>query len=222
MLAVWKLIGRAAASDAPVLITGETGTGKELVAHAIHRYSPRAARPFVAVNLAALPPTLIESELFGHERGAFTGASARRSGRFESAQDGTLFLDEIGDLDQSLQTKLLRVVQEGDYERVGGNDLLSNRARLVAATNRAVRPGAPPRRCAKISTTGWPSSRSSFRLCARGAATFRCWSRTRCEAPRPAPSLKRQWPSCWPTPGPATCASCSMSCSAPPSCAAAK
>jgi DNA-binding NtrC family response regulator len=141
MLAVWKLIGRAAAADAPVLITGETGTGKELVARAIHRYSPRAARPFVAVNLAALPPTLIESELFGHERGSFTGASARRSGRFESASEGTLFLDEIGDLDPALQTKLLRVVQEGGYERVGGNEALSNRARLVAATNRPVRPG---------------------------------------------------------------------------------
>jgi len=143
MLAVWKLIGRAAASDAPVLITGETGTGKELVARAIHRYSPRVARPFVAVNLAALPPSLIESELFGHERGAFTGASARRSGRFESVADGTLFLDEIGDLDQALQTKLLRAVQEGTYERVGGNEALSSGARLVAATNRPVRPGAP-------------------------------------------------------------------------------
>jgi len=143
MLAVWKLIGRAAASDAPVLITGETGTGKELVARAIHRYSPRAARPFVPVNLAALPATLIESELFGHERGAFTGASARRSGRFESAGDGTLFLDEIGELDPSLQTKLLRAVQEGTFERVGGNEALMSGARLVAATNRPVRPGSP-------------------------------------------------------------------------------
>jgi len=143
MLAVWKLIGRAAASDAPVLITGETGTGKELVAHAIHRYSPRAARPFVPVNLAALPPGLIESELFGHERGSFTGASARRAGRFESVGDGTLFLDEIGDLDPALQTKLLRTVQEGTFERVGGNEPLSSGARLLAATNRPVRPGAP-------------------------------------------------------------------------------
>jgi DNA-binding NtrC family response regulator len=142
MLGVWKLIGRAAASDAPVLVTGETGTGKELVARAVHRYSPRAAKPFVPVNLAALPPTLIESELFGHERGAFTGASARRSGRFETAADGTLFLDEIGDLDPSLQTKLLRVVQEGSYERVGGDEVLRSGARLIAATNRPVRPGA--------------------------------------------------------------------------------
>jgi DNA-binding NtrC family response regulator len=140
MLTVWKLIGRAAASTAPVLITGETGTGKELVARAIHQYSPRSAKPFVAVNLAALPPTLIESELFGHERGAFTGASGRRGGRFEAAGDGTLFLDELGDLDPSLQTKLLRVVQEGTYERLGDDGVMHNRSRLIAATNREVRP----------------------------------------------------------------------------------
>jgi two-component system, NtrC family, response regulator AtoC len=142
MLAVWKLIGRAAGSTAPVLITGETGTGKELVARAIHAYAPRARQPFVAVNLAALPPTLIESEVFGHERGAFTGATGRRSGRFEAAAGGTLFLDEIGDLDPALQTKLLRVVQEGTYERVGGNDPIATDARLIAATSRPVRPGA--------------------------------------------------------------------------------
>jgi two-component system, NtrC family, response regulator AtoC len=142
MLAIWKLIGRASASTAPVLITGETGTGKELVARAIHAYSPRARKPFVAVNLAALPPTLIESELFGHERGAFTGATARRSGRFEAAAGGTLLLDEIGDLDPALQSKLLRVVQEGTYERVGGNDPIAGDVRLIAATNRPVRPGA--------------------------------------------------------------------------------
>jgi len=142
MLAIWKLIGRASASTAPVLITGETGTGKELVARAIHAYSPRARKPFIAVNQAALPPTLIESELFGHERGAFTGAVARRSGRFEAAAGGTLFLDEIGDLDPSLQSKLLRVVQEGTYERVGGNDPIAGDVRLIAATNRPVRPGA--------------------------------------------------------------------------------
>jgi DNA-binding NtrC family response regulator len=143
MLAVWKLIGRASASRAPVLITGETGTGKELVARAIHAYSERSAAPFVAINLAALPPTLIESELFGHERGAFTGATGRRSGRVEAAGAGTLFLDEIGDLDPALQTKLLRVVQEGTFERVGGNEPQEARARIIAATNRPVRPGTP-------------------------------------------------------------------------------
>ena len=112
------------------------------MARAIHAYSPRARKPFVAVNQAALPPTLIESELFGHERGAFTGATARRSGRFEAAAGGTLFLDEIGDLDPALQSKLLRVVQEGTYERVGGNEPIAGDVRLIAATNRPVRPGA--------------------------------------------------------------------------------
>ncbi|MCU1276685.1 MAG: Response regulator of zinc sigma-54-dependent two-component system [bacterium] len=142
MLAIWKLIGRAAASDAPVLITGETGTGKELVARAVHDYSTRASSPFVAVNLAALPPTLLESELFGHERGAFTGAAQRRSGRIEAAAAGTLFLDEIGDVDPALQTKLLRVLAEGHYERVGDNEPQANRARIVSATHKTVHPGA--------------------------------------------------------------------------------
>jgi DNA-binding NtrC family response regulator len=143
MHAIWKLIGRAAASTSPVLITGETGVGKDKVAHAIHEYSPRSREPYVAVNLAALPPTLLESEIFGHERGAFTGASARRSGRFESAANGTLFLDEIGDLDSALQTKLLRVLQDGSFERVGGNEKLTANARVVTATSKPVHPGDP-------------------------------------------------------------------------------
>jgi DNA-binding NtrC family response regulator len=143
MLDVWKAIGRAANSDVPVLVTGESGVGKELVAQAIHRHSDRAARPFVAVNIAALPPTLVESELFGHEKGAFTGAAARREGRFEAAGDGTLFLDEIGDLDVGLQTKLLRVLQEGTFERVGSQSSIASRARIVAATSKPVRPGEP-------------------------------------------------------------------------------
>jgi DNA-binding NtrC family response regulator len=143
MVGIWKLIGRAAASNAPVLITGETGVGKELVARAIHDYSVRAADPFVAVNLAALPPSLLESELFGHEKGAFTGANTRRSGRFELAAGGTLFLDEIGDLDAALQTKLLRVLQDGTFERVGGSEVLTTRARVIAATNKPVHPGEP-------------------------------------------------------------------------------
>ncbi len=143
MLAVWKVIGRASASVAPVLITGETGTGKELVARAIHQHSARAAEAFVAVNLAALPATLIESELFGHEKGAFTGAATRRAGRVELAAEGTLFLDEIGDLDLTLQTRLLRVLQDGRYERVGGTEVLTSRARVIAATHKPVRPGQP-------------------------------------------------------------------------------
>jgi DNA-binding NtrC family response regulator len=141
MLAIWKLIGRAAASNAPVLVTGETGVGKELVARAIHAYSVRASEPFVAVNLAALPETLLESELFGHEKGSFTGASARRNGRFEVAAGGTLFLDEIGDLDGALQTKLLRVLSDGTFERVGNAEALTSRARIIAATNKRVRAG---------------------------------------------------------------------------------
>jgi two-component system response regulator AtoC len=143
MVGIWKLIGRASASTAPVLITGETGVGKELVACAIHDYSVRADERFVAVNLAALPPTLLESELFGHEKGAFTGATSRRAGRFELAAGGTLFLDEIGDLDPALQTKLLRVLQDGTFERVGGTEKLSTRARIIAATNKPVHPGEP-------------------------------------------------------------------------------
>ncbi len=143
MLATWKLIGRAAASSAPVLVTGETGVGKELVARAIHGYSERKSEPFVAVNLAALPEGLLESELFGHEKGAFTGALVRRSGRFELAARGTLFLDEIGDLEASLQTKLLRVLSDGSFERVGGQEPLCAQARVVTATNKPVRPGEP-------------------------------------------------------------------------------
>ncbi len=143
MLLVWKAIGRAAASDVPVLITGESGVGKELVARAIHEHGARKGRPFVAVNLAALPPGLVESELFGHEKGAFTGASARREGRFEAAAEGTLLLDEIGDLELPLQTKLLRVLQDGVFERVGSQTPLTSSARIVAATSKPVEPRAP-------------------------------------------------------------------------------
>jgi DNA-binding NtrC family response regulator len=146
MVAVWKVIGRAAASEVPVLVLGETGTGKELVARAIHDHSARAKSPFVAVNLAALTPTLLESELLGHEKGAFTGASARRAGRLEVAGTGTLMLDEIGDLDVGLQTKLLRVLQDGRFERVGGTETLTSKARVIAATNKPVRPGEPASR----------------------------------------------------------------------------
>jgi DNA-binding NtrC family response regulator len=136
MVEVFKAIGRVAATHEPVLVVGESGTGKELVANAIHRNSSRAAKPFVKVNCAALSPTLLESELFGHERGAFTGAVARRIGRFEQANGGTLFLDEIGDLNPDLQAKLLRVLQSGQFERVGGNQTLQVNVRIIAATNR--------------------------------------------------------------------------------------
>ena len=135
MQEVFRTIGRLSRTVISVLITGETGSGKEVVARALHEHSPRAARPFVAINTAAIPADLLESELFGHERGAFTGAHARRSGRFEEAAGGTLFLDEIGDMPLPLQTRLLRVLAEGDYYRVGGRDLLNADVRIVAATH---------------------------------------------------------------------------------------
>ncbi len=125
-----------APTSSTVLLQGETGVGKELVAHAIHNLSPRRARPLVKLNCAALPPSLVESELFGHEKGAFTGAVAQRKGRFEIADGSTLFLDEIGELPLDLQAKLLRVIQEGEFERVGGTTTLRADVRLVAATNR--------------------------------------------------------------------------------------
>jgi len=143
MLDVWKAIGRAAAADVPALITGESGVGKELVARAIHDHSARRSGPFIAVNVAALPPNLVESELFGHEKGSFTGAIGKREGRFEAAHGGTIFLDEIGDLDVPLQTKLLRVLQDGTFERVGSHAPLRTDARVLAATSKPVDPGAP-------------------------------------------------------------------------------
>ncbi|HEV7590142.1 MAG TPA: sigma-54 dependent transcriptional regulator [Longimicrobium sp.] len=136
LLDVFKIVGRIGPSPATVLVTGESGTGKELVARAVHRVSPRAAGPFVAVNCAAIPEDLLESELFGHERGAFTGAVARKVGRFERAHGGTLFLDEIGDMSLVLQAKILRALQEREIERVGGEERIRLDVRVVAATHR--------------------------------------------------------------------------------------
>src|SRR5207302_6279329 len=129
-------VRQAAPSRASVLLQGESGTGKELIAKAIHQLSPRAKQPMVTVHCAALPPTLLESELFGHEKGAFTGAHERRIGRFEQAQGGTLFLDEIGEIDAALQVKLLRFLGERTFERVGSNKTLTADVRLIAATNK--------------------------------------------------------------------------------------
>lgn len=136
LLEVFKQVGRVAGSTATVLVTGESGTGKELVARAIHRASPRQRHAFVAVNCAAIPEDLLESELFGHERGAFTGAVARKIGRFERASGGTLFLDEIGDMSLVLQAKILRALQEREVERVGGEERIPVDVRVVAATHR--------------------------------------------------------------------------------------
>lgn len=133
---VYKLIGRVAASDASILVVGESGTGKELVAKAIHRYSDRSSKPFIAINCAAIPETLLESELFGYERGAFTGADKTKQGKFEEADGGTLFLDEIGDMGLALQAKLLRVLQEGSFERLGGTKTILVDVRIITATNR--------------------------------------------------------------------------------------
>ncbi len=133
-----KLIGQVAKTDAAVLIFGESGTGKELVAQAVHRNSKRRNSAFLSVNCAALPETLLESELFGHEKGAFTGAYYKRLGRFEQADRGTLFLDEIGDMSMLTQSKLLRVLQEGSFSRVGGNDSINTNVRIIAATNKSL------------------------------------------------------------------------------------
>ncbi len=136
MQEVFKLIGRVAKSDVTVLITGESGTGKELIAKAIHKYSHRRNKPFLAINCAVLPPNLLEAELFGYEKGAFTGAVSSKKGIFEQANGGTIFLDEIGELELSLQSKLLRVLQEKEIRRIGGNKTVKVDVRIVAATNR--------------------------------------------------------------------------------------
>jgi DNA-binding NtrC family response regulator len=136
MQEAYKAIGRVADQTFPVLITGESGTGKELVARAIYQHGPRAKAPFLALNCAAIPENLLESELFGHEKGAFTGADRRRIGKFEQCSGGTLFLDEIGDMPPATQAKMLRVLQEQTFERVGGNDTIRTDVRLIAATHR--------------------------------------------------------------------------------------
>jgi DNA-binding NtrC family response regulator len=136
MVNVFKIIGKVAETDSTVLICGESGTGKELVAEAIHKYSQRRSKPFIAVNCAALPENLLETELFGHEKGAFTGAIARKLGRFQLADEGTIFLDEIAEISPNLQSKLLRVLQERTFERVGGMETITCNFRILAATNR--------------------------------------------------------------------------------------
>ena len=143
---VFAALQRAAATDTTVLIEGESGTGKELFARSLHALSPRAEAPFVAINCAAIPETLLETELFGHEKGAFTGAVARKPGKFEMAHRGTLFLDEIGDLPLTLQAKILRALEERRFERVGGTALVTVDVRLVAATNRGLRAAVAARR----------------------------------------------------------------------------
>jgi two-component system, NtrC family, nitrogen regulation response regulator GlnG len=139
MQEIYRFVARLMQTDLTVMITGESGTGKELVARALHDYGKRRSGPFVAINMAAIPRDLVESELFGHEKGAFTGANTRSSGRFEQAEGGTLFLDEIGDMPMEAQTRLLRVLQQGEYTTVGGRTPIKTDVRIVAATNKDLR-----------------------------------------------------------------------------------
>ena len=169
MQEVFRIIGRLSQSHATVLITGESGTGKELVASALHRHSPRAAKPFIAINTAAIPKDLLESELFGHERGAFTGAQNMRRGRFEQADGGTLFLDEIGDMPADLQTRLLRVLSDGQFYRVGGHQPIKANVRVIAATRASNRDYS-----AKTCSIGSMSFACGCRPSGSGARTFRC------------------------------------------------
>lgn len=138
MLEIYKQIGKAAPTDAPVLIKGESGTGKELIARAIYHFSKRSSKPFLAINCAAIPEQLLESELFGYERGAFTGADFKRIGKFEQCSGGTIFLDEIGDMPHGLQAKLLRVLQDGKFQRLGGKEVIETDVRIITATNKDI------------------------------------------------------------------------------------
>ncbi len=215
MRRVMAQVDRVAASESRVCILGETGTGKELVARAVHERSPRRERPFVTVNCAAVPSELIESELFGHEKGAFTGAATRHLGKFEQAHGGTLFLDEIGDMPAAMQAKLLRLLQEGELERVGGERPIVVNTRVIVATHRdleaLVQQRHVPRGSLSIASTCF---RSSCRRCASGRTMCRCWrsisrrswpSRT---AGSRGDSRPRRSRSSRNTTGPATSASC--------------
>ena len=220
--AVYRVIEQAAPTAASVLIWGESGTGKELVAQTIHELSPRATFPFVAINCAAIPETLLESEIFGHEKGAFTGAHDRRTGVFELAHRGTLFLDEIAEMQPATQVKLLRVLQERTFRRLGGRQEQSVDVRVIAATN--VEPdggGHATASCARISTTGSTSSRSSCRRCATRREDIPLLVQTflnEFNAPQrqvgPRASTRRRCTSSSGIRGPATSASCATSSSA--------
>ena len=182
---VLKGVQTVAPSDATVLILGETGTGKELVARAIHELSQRSKGSFVKVNCAAIPASLLESELFGHEKGAFTGAAGQRIGRFELAHQGTLFLDEIGEMPLELQPKLLRAIQDHEFERVGGNRTIRTDARFVAATNRDLKQMVEENDSAPTSTTGSTSFQSMSRPFENGPKIYRCSPDTSCKSAQP-------------------------------------
>ena len=195
-----KAIGRVAPQDVNVLILGESGTGKELVARALYQHSQRADRPFLAINCAAIPETLLESELFGHEKGAFTGADRRRIGKFEQCDGGTLFLDEIGDMTPALQAKMLRVLQDQRFERVGGNETIQTNVRILAATNQDLEKLIAEGRFRKdlyyrLKAVYDPACRR----CGSGRRTWRSWPTTSCSASTAswawtcAASPRRRW-----------------------------
>ena len=191
MRQVFDQVAQVARTNTTVLIRGESGTGKELIAHAIHYNSLRAGKPFVKVSCGALPDTLIESELFGYEKGAFTGAHQRRKGRFELAEGGTLFLDEIGDINLQTQVKLLRVLQEREFERLGGTETIKVERPPDRRDQQVARDGDDRRaRSARISTTASTSSRSSCRRCASGSRTSCCSPITSCRS-SPASTASR-------------------------------
>jgi CheY-like chemotaxis protein len=205
-------VARVAPSDATVLLSGESGTGKELVARALHVASRRGERPFIPVNCAAITETLLESELFGHAKGAFTGASRARRGLFEEANGGTLFVDEIGETSPGFQAKLLRALQEGEIRRVGESAPVKVDVRIIAATNQDLRRAIAEKRFREDLTIGSRSSPSAFRRCASGARTCRSSPPTSCVAScsapeRAGPSRRRRSLACSTTTGPETSAS---------------
>ena len=215
MREVYKAIGRVAGQNVPVLITGESGTGKELVALAIYQHGLRAREPFLTLNCAAIPETLLESELFGHEKGAFTGADRRRIGKFEQCSGGTLFLDEIGDMPLALQAKILRLLQDQVFERLGGNETVRTDVRLIAATHRDLKAWSAEGKFRPdlyyrlgVFTIHLPALARSRR---RPAC---CWCGISCAASawswggRSAKSPRRRWIACASTPGRAISASC--------------
>ena len=211
---VLSLVSKVAPTDATVLITEQTGTGKELVARAIHRRSRRSSRAFVSVNCAAIPRDLIASELFGHEKGSFTGALHRRLGRFELAEGGTIFLDEVGELPAETQIALLRVLQEHEFERVGGTRSIQTNVRVIAATNRNLQAAIAAGTFRNDLFTGSTFSRLICLLCGNDEKTFLCWSDTssiiaRGKWERTYRGSPKKASTCFaPTPGQGTSANC--------------
>ena len=208
---IYRSLARLMQTDLTVMIAGESGTGKELVARALHDYGKRKNGPFVAINMAAIPRDLIESELFGHEKGAFTGANARSVGRFEQAEGGTLFLDEIGDMPMEAQTRLLRVLQQGEYTTVGGRTPIKTNVRIVAATNKDLRSRSSRACSARICFSASTSCRCACRRCASAPRIFadlvrHFFQRGVAEGLPPKHWTPPRWSGCAATPGPATSA----------------